>query len=202
MEGSKMPHGYITIVSGLPRSGTSLMMQMLQAGGMKLLTDGQRVPDENNPRGYFEHEAVKHSRKDLSWLEQAGGKAVKVIHLLLSELPADRNYRVIFMLRDLEEVIVSQRVMLQQQGRPPATLTDAALSGVFEKQLATTRQWIGSRPNFRVLYINYRDVIDRPLDMAEQINAFLGGNLILTDMAAVADATLYRQRRSALVTPS
>jgi Sulfotransferase domain len=197
----KMPEDCATIVSGLPRSGTSLMMQMLQAGGMELLTDGRRAPDEHNPRGYFEHEAVKHSRKDLSWLGQAGGKAVKVIHLLLPHLPTDWNYRVIFMLRDLNEVIVSQRVMLKQQGRPVATLADPALSGVFEKQLATTRQWLASQPNFRVLYVDYRDVIDRPLDMARRIDGFLSGNLNVREMAAAVDPALYRQRTPGQANP-
>src|SRR5882757_5861307 len=137
-----MSDDHVTIVSGLPRSGTSLMMQMLQAGGMQLLTDGLRTSDEHNPRGYFEHEKVKHGRNDLSWLEQAGGKAVKVIHLLLPHLPADRNYRVIFMVRNLEEVIASQRVMLKQQRRPAATLADEKLAEVFETQLNTVRRWL------------------------------------------------------------
>ena len=131
------------------------------------------MPDEDNPRGYFEHEGVKHSRSDLSWLEQAGGKVVKVVHLLLPHLPAGRNYRVIFMLRDLEEVIVSQRVMLKHQGRPAVRLTDAALAGVFEKQLATVREWLAQQPNVHVLYLNYRDVIGHPLVVAGQINHFL-----------------------------
>lgn len=192
-----MPGNFITIVSGLPRSGTSLMMQMLQAGGMHLLTDSRRAPDDHNPRGYFELEAVMHSRNDLSWLNEAGGKAVKVIHLLLPHLPVDRDYRVIFMLRELQEVIVSQRVMLTQQGRPAATLTDATLAGVFEKQLATARQWLANHPNFRVLYVNYRDVIDHPLEVAGEINLFLTGNLLVADMVAAVEPALYRQRKSA-----
>jgi hypothetical protein len=193
-----MPDDFVTIVSGLPRSGTSLMMQMLQAGGLPLLTDGQRTPDASNPRGYFEHEAVKQGRNDLSWLEQAGGKAVKVIHLLLPHLPAPRNYRVIFMVRNLEEVIASQRAMLQQQGRPAATLTDAALAGVFEKQLATVRQWLAEQPHFRVHYVNHRDVIAQPEAAAEQINLFLGGNLAVTRMVAAVNPELYRQRKPVL----
>lgn len=191
-----MPSDCITIVSGLPRSGTSLMMQMLQAGGMRLLTDGWRTPDEHNPRGYFEYEDVKHSRNNLSWVEQANGKAVKVIHLLLPLLPANRDYRVIFMLRDLQEVIVSQRVMLNKQGRPAVALTDTALAAVFERQLAVARQWLADRPNFRVLYVNYRDVIDHPMNAAEQINQFLNGDLLVADMAGVVDRALYRQRQS------
>lgn len=185
----------VTIVSGLPRSGTSLMMQMLQAGGMQLLTDGQRPPDEHNPRGYFEHEGVKHSRNDLTWLEQSGGKVVKVIHLLLLHLPPDRNYRVIFMVRDVEEVIVSQRVMLKQQGRA-AALSDVTLAGIFAKQLATVRLWLAERPNFSVLYLNHGDVISHPLATAEQINLFLGGNLLVHHMAAAVNPELYRQRKS------
>jgi hypothetical protein len=190
-----MPDDFVTIVSGLPRSGTSLLMQMLQAGGMELMTDGLRAPDENNPRGYFEHEAVKHGRNNLSWLGQASGKAVKVIHLLLLQLPDDRNYRVIFMLRNLEEVIVSQRVMLKQQGRAATTLTDATLAGVFEKQLTTVRQWLAKRSNFRVLYLNHRDVIANPSVASSQINDFLDGNLKVTDMTAAVNPQLYRQRK-------
>ena len=192
-----MPDDYVTIVSGLPRSGTSLMMQMLQAGGMALLTDGRRAPDEHNPCGYFEHEGVKHSRSDVSWLEHAGGKVVKVVHLLLPHLPTSRNYRVIFMLRDLEEVIVSQRIMLRHQGRPVTVLTDTALAGVFEKQLSTVRQWLARQPNLSVLHVNHRDVIGDPLIVAGQINFFLTGNLRVADMAAAVDPALYRQRKSA-----
>jgi hypothetical protein len=172
------------------------MMQMLAAGGMPLLTDDQRRPDESNPRGYFEHEGVKHSRNDVSWLIQADGKAVKVIHLLLLHLPVDRNYRVIFMVRNLAEVVASQRAMLQQQGRPLAPLTDEALAGVFEKQLATVRQWLAARPNFSVWYPNYREVVTDPVTAAQQLNEFLGGHLDADKMAAVVTPTLYRQRQA------
>jgi hypothetical protein len=190
-----MPDNFVTVVSGLPRSGTSLMMQMLQAGGMQLLTDNRRAPDEHNPRGYFEHEAVKHSHNDASWLDQAGGKAVKVVHLLLLHLPTDRDYRVIFMARNLEEIIASQRVMLSQQGRPRATLDDEALASIFRKQLALVRHGLAERPNFRVLDVNHSDVISQPAVTAGQINLFLGGELRVAYMAAAVDPTLYRQRK-------
>lgn len=190
-----MSDDFITIVSGLPRSGTSLMMQMLQAGGMQLLTDGLRAPDESNPRGYLEHEAVKHGRKDLSWLEQSDGKAVKVIHLLLLQLPTDRNYRVIFMVRNLEEVIASQRTMLKHQGRAATTLTDAKLAAVFETQLTLVRQWLAEHPSFQVLYVNHGSLIENPLATAGQINQFLGGNLLADNMAAAVNPELYRQRK-------
>lgn len=190
-----MPHKFVTIVSGLPRSGTSLMMQMLAAGGMQLLTDGQRVPDHHNPRGYFELEAVKHTRTDHSWLAQAEGKAVKVVHLLLPHLPADREYRVLFMQRDLNEIIASQRAMLQQQGRPVATLSDSKLGEIFEKQLADVRQWLSRNPNFQVLNLQHRDVIEMPLTVAQQIATFLGGELDPRRMAAAVEPSLYRQRQ-------
>lgn len=185
---------FITIVSGLPRSGTSLMMQMLQAGGMQLLTDGLRAPDEHNPRGYFELEAVKHGRNDLAWLANASGKVVKVIHLLLINLPPDRQFRVIFMVRDMEEVIRSQRSMLQQQGQTGAALADEALADVFEKQLTTVRAWLAGQQNFSVLYVNHREVIEHPLLAAERINTFLDGSLLVSNMAAVVAPTLHRQR--------
>ena len=186
---------WVTIVSGLPRSGTSLMMQMLQAGGLALLTDGHRAADTNNPRGYFELEAVKHSRSELGWLAQASGRAVKVIHLLLPQLPPGRQYRVVFMLRDLAEVVASQRAMLKQQGRPGAALTDERLGGVFQKQIAEVRQWLSAQPNFRMLYVNYHDLLKDPLAGAEQVAAFLDGSLNPAAMAAVVEPGLYRQRR-------
>jgi hypothetical protein len=192
-----VPDNFITIVSGLPRSGTSLMMQMLQAGGMELLTDGRRVPDEHNPRGYFEHEGVKHSRNDLSWLDQAGGKAVKVIHLLLLHLPTGRDYRVVFMERDIQEVIASQRAMLKQQGRTGAALSDARLAGIFESQLTQVRQWLAERADFKILYVNHSSLIKNPLTAAGQINQFLGGRLSAIRMADAVNPTLYRQRNSA-----
>ena len=185
-----MPDDCVTIVSGLPRSGTSLMMQMLQAGGLSLLTDELRAADKHNPRGYFEYEAVKNSRVDVSWLEQARGRAVKVIHLLLRHLPVDRPYRVLFMLRDVQEVIASQRTMLKASGRGGAQIPDDKLAGVFEQQLLEVRGWLAARPNFRVLYVNYRDVLGDPFAAAQTIALFLGGKLNVSAMAGVVDRTL------------
>jgi hypothetical protein len=190
-----MRDDWVTVVSGLPRSGTSLMMQMLQAGGMKLLTDERRVADQNNPRGYFEYEAVKRSGTDASWVEQAGGRAVKVIHLLLRHLPADREYRVIFMLRDVQEVIGSQRAMLKASGQSGARITDEKLAAVFEQQLVEVRRWLAERPNFRVSFVNYCDVLGDPAAAAQTIALFLGGRLDVSAMAGAVDRTLYRQRR-------
>jgi hypothetical protein len=190
-----MPGNFVTIVSGLPRSGTSLMMQMLAAGGMQVITDGQRPADQHNPRGYFELEAVKHTRTDHSWLAHAEGKAVKVVHLLLLHLPVDREYRVIFMQRDLTEIIASQRAMLQQQGRPTANLTDSKLAEIFGNQLSQVRQWLSQSPNFRVLHLQHRDVIEIPLSAAQEIATFLDGGLDPKRMAAAVEPSLYHQRR-------
>ena len=190
-----MTGNFVTIVSGLPRSGTSLMMQMLTAGGMQVITDGQRAPDQHNPRGYYELEAVKHTRTDHSWLARAEGKAVKVVHVLLPHLPLDREYRVIFMQRDLIEIIASQRAMLQQQGRPAAKLPDSKLAEIFGNQLSQVWQWLSQNPNFRVLHLQHRDVIEMPLTAAQQIATFLDGGLDPKRMAAAVDPGLYRQRR-------
>ena len=183
------------MVSGLPRSGTSLMMQMLEAGGVPVLTDGQRAADQHNPRGYFEFEAVKYTRTDPSWLTRAEGKAVKVVHLLLP-LPVDREYRVILLQRDLIEVIASQRAMLQQQGRPTATMPDTRLAEVFARQLDEVRRWLSSNQNLRVLHLQHRDIIETPLPVAQQIATFLGGDLDAERMAAAVESKLYRQRQT------
>src|SRR3569833_79554 len=113
---------FITVVSGLPRSGTSMMMQMLAAGGMPMLTDGVRGPDPDNPRGYFAFGPVKRTPQDARWLAGAPGKAVKVVHSLLPALPGGYEYRVLFMLRDMHEVLASQDTMLRRLGRCGADL--------------------------------------------------------------------------------
>src|SRR4026209_2745330 len=93
----------IVVVSGLPRSGTSMMMQMLQAGGLEILTDAVRTPDGSNPKGYFEFEAVKDLDKGQApaWLAGARGKAVKIVSSLVRWLPESNDYQVIFMQRNL-----------------------------------------------------------------------------------------------------
>src|SRR5262249_52395120 len=137
----------VCIVSGLPRSGTSVMMQMLSAGGLPVLTDQIRAADDDNPRGYFEFERVKLIRQDKSWLDQASGKVVKMVHLLIPELPGDREYRIVFMRRRLEEVLASQRKMLQRSGKVGASVPDAVLGRTFEQQIAQVMQWMSRQPN-------------------------------------------------------
>lgn len=186
----------ITIVSGLPRSGTSLMMQMLQAGGLPVLSDGLRAPDESNPRGYLEFEPVKRLRADRSWLPRAEGHAVKIIHLLLRELPVDssRTYRIIFMQRPMEEVIASQSAMLQRDGK--AAADPAILTKAFESQLSQLESWLAGRPDVTVLPIAYHRVLHDPLAVADELRVFLELDLDAAAMASAVDPALYRQRRA------
>jgi hypothetical protein len=184
----------ITVVSGLPRSGTSLMMQMLAAGGIPPVTDNIRVADESNPRGYFEFEAVKKLRSDNSWLELARGHAVKIIHALVRELPADGRYqyRVLLMKRPIEEVLASQRAMLARSGKTSAD--EATLTKIYTSQLEELERWLAAQSDFSFLPVAHQQVLKEPLAVADQINEFLGGTLDTGAMAAAVDPLLYRQR--------
>ena len=186
------PSSFITIVSGLPRSGTSLMMQMLQAGGLDVLDDGIRTADEDNPNGYLECEKVKNLRNDASWVASAKGKAAKIVSPLLQYLPPDQ-YRIVFMERDLDEVLRSQAAMLDRSGKAGARLTDEQLKTVYEKQIVKARRWIQAG-HLPVVTIRYRDCIDSPRQVADEVNRFLGGGLDAAAMAGVVDPRLYRQR--------
>jgi LPS sulfotransferase NodH len=184
----------ITIVSGLPRSGTSLLMQMLEAGGLEVLTDNVRARDEDNPRGYFELEAVKRTKQDPAWLDQAAGRVVKMVHLLLYDLPPDHSYRVLFMTRDLREVVRSQEVMLRRRGTEGANLTDEQLISAYEGQVAKIRSWLADQPGFEVLYVSYNELMTDPARAAAEVNSFLGGELDEERMISHVDPALYRQR--------
>jgi hypothetical protein len=189
-----MTSSFITVVSGLPRSGTSLVMQMLAAGGMAVLADGVRASDDDNPAGYFEFEPVKRTRSDCSWVPSAAGKAVKVIYLLLMDLPLTFSYRVIFMRRGLDEVVSSQQSMLQRRGEPGAGLDAAAMSRVFQQQLEKVEAWLSEQPSFSVMFLNYRDVVSEPQIQAESIREFLGVDLDTSAMSAAVNPKLYRHR--------
>jgi hypothetical protein len=189
-----MDQSFVTIVSGLPRSGTSLMMQLLGAGGMPILTDGERGPDPDNPRGYFELEAVKDTRRNPAWLADAAGKAVKMVHVLLYDLPAGYSYRVILMKRKLEEVLASQRAMLDRQGKKGANLSPAQLMAVYQKQLSQLEDWLSKQDHFRWLTVSYNDLVAEPGEPIEAVNQFLGGGLDCGAMCRVVEPGLYRQR--------
>ena len=188
------PQDNVVIVSGLPRSGTSMMMQMIEAGGVPVLSDARRSADNDNPRGYYEYEPVKSTRKDASWVANAVGKAVKVVHLLLMDLPAVHQYKVIFMRRPLEEVLASQTKMLHRKEQEGASLSPEQLAKAFGRQLDKVANWLADQSNFDVLYVEHRQVLADPQAQAARINQFLGGTLDTTAMAAVVDPSLYRQR--------
>lgn len=183
----------ITVVSGLPRSGTSMMMKMLEAGGMAVLTDKIRTPDEDNPKGYYEFERVKQIATDQAWLPDAQGKVVKIISFLLLKAPADFHYNVIFMKRALPEVLASQQQMLIRRG-DHSPQDDARMAELYEKHLHQAFTWMAAQPNVNVLYVDHRQAVEAPLEVARNVSAFLGGTLDPETMAAEVDRGLHRQR--------
>jgi hypothetical protein len=184
----------IIIVSGLPRSGTSLMMQMLEAGGVAIVTDNLRTPDLDNPRGYHEFELVKKIKEDASWLPGTRGKAFKMVSQLLFDLPASEQYRIVFMQRDLEEVLASQEKMLQRLGRP--TLPREEMTRAFTLHLGRVQRWLAEQANMRVLGVEYASVVARPDAEVARVNEFLGGRLDVSAASRAIDPTLYRNRKA------
>ncbi len=184
----------ITIVSGLPRSGTSMMMKMLTAGGLELLTDNIRAADEDNPKGYFEFERVKQIENDKAWLEDARGRVVKLISALLKHLSPAYNYKVIFMRRAMPEILASQRQMLIRRGEPADAVPDDKMAAMFNKHVAQVESWLAAQPNIDVLYVSYNEVMKDSHPQAERINLFLGGSLKVEEMVDVVDSALYRQQ--------
>jgi LPS sulfotransferase NodH len=189
----------IVVVSGLPRSGTSLMMKMLEAGGIPPLTDHERAADEDNPKGYFEFERAKQLKEgDAAWLPEAEGKVVKVITALLTHLPRGHQYDVIFMRRHMSEILASQKKMLVRRGEDPNKISDEELSALFEKHLAQVFDWLNVQTNLRYLEISYNDLLADPGPHVEKLNQFLGGSLDIEAMRAQIAPDLYRQRKETL----
>jgi hypothetical protein len=184
----------ITIVSGLPRSGTSMMMKMLEAGGMEVLTDEVRTADIDNPKGYYEFERVKQIETDQAWLPEAQGKVVKMVSALLRHLPAAYRYRIVFMEREMDEVLASQQQMLIRRGEATDRVSDERMAQMFRLHLQQVRDWLAGQPNVEVLYIHYSDVLAHPAAAAERIARAFRGNLDAAAMARVVDPGLYRQR--------
>jgi len=199
MERTRSKDATITIVSGLPRSGTSLMMQMVEAGGMPVVTDNIRKANDDNPRGYYEFEKVKTIKDDSSWLPSCHGKAFKMISELLYHLPSNHTYKVIFMKREMEEILASQGVMLRRLGKNGSTLGDEKMAGSFEKHLQYIESWLATQSNITVLYVKYNDIIREPRPYAQSLNHFLGGWLHEEHMTQVVESSLYRQRRESTV---
>ena len=186
----------IVIVSGLPRSGTSMMMKMLEAGGLEILTDHLREADANNPKGYYEFERVKQMKDgDFAWLPEAVGKVVKIVTGLIMYLPSSYKYKIIFMKRDLEEVLSSQKKMLGRLGKEDDNIPDDKMGKVYEEHLKQVKGWLVRQPNIEMLYVNYNTMIADPMESLQKVNEFLGVGMDVSVMAAVVDKELYRERK-------
>lgn len=185
----------VTVVTGLPRSGTSLMMQILEAGGEEVLTDRFRPSDADNPKGYYEFEDVKKLREgENNWITEAQGKAVKVVAPLLPYLPTYCKYKIIFMHRNLPEILASQRKMLYNRGEDTGGMDDETMGKVFERYLKSVDLWIGNLTNSERLDISYNKLLANPRSQVKRINRFFGGGLSEELMIKVVDPGLYRQR--------
>lgn len=184
----------IVVVSGLPRSGTSLMMKMLEAGGIHPLTDNLREADVDNPEGYYELERVKKLPGDTEWIPEAKGKSVKVLAELIKHLPGDQHYRIIFMMRELDEIIVSQKKMMIRRGEDPDAVGDSEMKGLLRRYLLSLKQLVNSRDDMDVLYVSYNELMEDPEEIAHDLTDFLGDDLDTDRMVECVDPALYRNR--------
>jgi tetratricopeptide (TPR) repeat protein len=184
----------VTVVSGLPRSGTSMMMQMLTAGGIQAFSDGRRPADDDNPRGYFEHEKATQLHRDAKWVAEARGQVVKIVAHLLPYLPAGEEYRIVFMHRPLEEVTASQGAMLHRLGRKGGNLERAQLARVYAGQLVRVQEWLKQTAGVHVLSVQYAQVLEDPAGAAERLAGFLGDPFDSISGAAAVAPELRRQR--------
>lgn len=187
------PTPWITIVSGLPRSGTSMMMRMLEAGGIPALTDELRTPDEDNPNGYYEFEDVKSIEDYSKWIDRAPGHSVKMVYSLLKNLPTDREYRVLFMRRNVDEILQSQKKMLERKGIT-TDIPDAMMKALFERELRQFYSWIPSQTHLKLVNISYNDLLSNPENTIDQINRHFGETLDTEAMVRLVDPGLYRNR--------
>lgn len=185
---------FVVVVSGLPRSGTSMMMRMLEAGGMPVLIDELRSADEDNPRGYYEFERVKKTVEDSTWVADAIGKAVKMVYRLVYDLPGGYHYRLICMRRHIDEVLVSQQKMLKRNGQAGADVPDEKIAQLFQRQLCNFQVWVEQQSNVQMLEVNYNEILKKPEPVVEAVNAFLGQTLDAEKMARVVEPDLYRNR--------
>ena len=187
-------HDPVTVVSGLPRSGTSMMMQMLQAGGIEPYTDANREADSDNPRGYFEHGNAIRLGTDRSWLPDARNLAVKIVAQLLAGLPRGEKYRVIFMDRDLRDVVRSQKVMLDRLDKQGGNLSPGRMMKTLDSQVAQVERMMFRRPDIDVLFVSYEDVVADARKEARRVSEFMGQDLSLEKMIAAVDGDLRRQK--------
>jgi len=170
-----------------------MMMKMLEAGGVPPLCDGQRAADADNPNGYYEFEPVKRTKENPDWLNHCAGKAVKMVYSLLYDLPVDRQYDVIFMRRDLNEILDSQRQMLQNM-RLTSTIDDGRMARLFSGEIIRFRKWIARSNHLNCLEVPYNDIAAGNKDPIDHINAHLGSELNTSAMSSIVDPSLYRNR--------
>jgi predicted DNA-binding protein len=170
------------------------MMQMIVAGGMQPLTDGLRTADENNPKGYFEWEPAKMLKQNPGAIAAAEGKVVKIITALLPLLPDNHDYRIVFMIRPLEEVIASQNSMLRRLGKQVPSTSTAVVKAAFERHLRETEDLLAKRKNIAVLKVEHGRVVTEPAKQALRVAEFLGGGLKVESMAAQVERALHRER--------
>lgn len=193
---SPAPARPVVIVSGLPRSGTSMMMKMLAEGGLEVVSDALRVADDDNPNGYFEFERVKQlGEGQTAWLAQAGGKVVKVISSLLEYLPPTYQYKIIFMERDLSEVLASQQKMLANR-QEASHVTDAEIRAQFEQHLSAIKYWLARQPNMEIMYVSYNAMLAEPESLVKRVAEFIALPLDIEKMLSVPNQALYRNRFS------
>ena len=187
----------VVIVSGLPRSGTSMAMKMLEAGGLELVVDNIRTADEDNPKGYYEDERVKDLAEmdDKRWLKDVRGKVIKVVSSLLNHLPEDNRYKVVFMRRNLHEVLASQTKMLDRRDEASQT-EDEELLEMYDAHLSKIEFQLRFRPNFEAFYFDFADIVQNPTAEAERMADVVGGGLDAKRMAGAVDGSLYRNRRT------
>ena len=185
---------FLTIVSGLPRSGTSMMMRMLEQGGMPVIVDYCRRADDDNPNGYYEFEAVKNTKDDQTWLNDSAGKAVKMVYKLLYDLPKTQPYRVLFMRRKLDEVLASQRTMLERHGGGHDGISDERMAKLFLAELTAFEEWLKRQPHIKCMDVDYNRIQREPAAELGRVNDFLGGGLDVRAMTDVVDSALYRSR--------
>jgi len=185
----------ITIVSGLPRSGTSMMMKVLENGGMQIQTDQVRTADVDNPKGYYEYERVKKLKDgNTGWVSEVNGKVVKVVSPLLQYLPAEHSYKIIFMHRNVDEILASQKRMMSNRDEATDRISDEEMAQIFIKHLTEIEVWLSQQEYIEVLYIDYNHIIHHPDHDLKRINQFLDGKLAVDRMAEAIDVDLYRQR--------
>lgn len=187
----------ITVVSGLPRSGTSMMMAALEAGGMTLVIDGVRNPDDDNPKGYYEYERVKKlPQGETDWLKSVQSKGIKIISALLTHLPEDYRYQVIFMERDIDEVLASQQRMLERRGKEEENpVAEAVMRQSYQDHLDDIKAWLSEREWIQTIYVSYNEILQNPENEMEKVAAFLDHELDVRRMVQVVDPGLYRQKK-------